>query len=94
MQTCIIKSNKSETPLMLLVLCKIIKKKIRKFVATQIYEWNLIAWSHLRFGLKDMSWHRTAAVLPSIPVAGGYGIYSREFSQKTLLNELVLKTSS
>lgn len=38
-----------------------------------------------------MSWHRTAAVLPSIPVAGGYGIHSREFSQKTLAAELVFR---
>lgn len=41
MQTCIVKTNKSKTALMLLLLCKIIQK-IRKFVATQIYEWNLI----------------------------------------------------
>lgn len=32
MQTCIIKSNKSETPLMLLVLCKIIKKKLENLL--------------------------------------------------------------
>lgn len=42
-----------------------------------------------------MAWHRTTAVLPSIPVAGGYGIYSREFPQKTLVAELVVqKTGS
>lgn len=38
-----------------------------------------------------MSWHRTAAVLPSISVAGGYVIYSRKISQKTLVAELVLR---
>lgn len=44
-------------------------------------------------GLKYMSWHRTAAVLPSVPVAGDYGIYSGEFSQKTLVAEPVCKTT-
>lgn len=39
-----------------------------------------------------MSWYRTAAVLLSIPVAGSYGIYSREFSQKVLVAKLVLRT--
>lgn len=38
-----------------------------------------------------MSWNRTAAVLLSIPVAGGYGMYSRQFSQKTLAPELVVR---